>query len=145
MQAEAAEGHRRGAGAGDSRSNSNRHTSSSWPARLRHIFLTKEGLVGDYDYSFFFVPSLPFRRRARRAPPFFGLDDRLPVVLALVLGLQHALAMLAGIIVAPLTLTGSAGANLPQDVQQYVVSTSLIVSGVLSLIQITRFHIYKTP
>lgn len=28
---------------------------------------------------------------------------------------------------------------------QYLVSTALIVSGVLSCIQITRFHIYKTP
>ena len=28
---------------------------------------------------------------------------------------------------------------------RYLVSTALIVSGTLSLIQITRFHIYKTP
>lgn len=28
--------------------------------------------------------------------------------------------------------------------QSYLVSTSLIVSGILSSIQITRFHIYKT-
>lgn len=28
---------------------------------------------------------------------------------------------------------------------QYLVSTALIVSGALSCIQITRFHIYKTP
>jgi uric acid-xanthine permease len=28
---------------------------------------------------------------------------------------------------------------------QYLVSTSLIVCGILSAVQITRFHIYKTP
>lgn len=31
------------------------------------------------------------------------------------------------------------------EVSQYLVSTSLIVCGILSSIQITRFHIYKTP
>ena len=36
-------------------------------------------------------------------------------------------------------------ANLSVEIEQYLVSTSLIVSGVLSLIQIQRFHIPKTP
>ena len=69
----------------------------------------------------------------------------MPVVLALLLGFQHALSMLAGIITPPIILSGQVGANLPQDVQQYLVSTSLIVCGILSSIQITRFHIYGTP
>jgi len=53
--------------------------------------------------------------------------------------------MLAGVITPAIILSGSGGANLTPDVQQYLVSTSLIVCGVLSSIQITRFHIYKTP
>ena len=40
---------------------------------------------------------------------------------------------------------GAGGVNLVRSEQQYLVSTALIVSGTLSLIQITRFHIYKTP
>lgn len=35
-------------------------------------------------------------KKERRAAPFFGLNDRMPVLLALLLGFQHALAMLAG-------------------------------------------------
>lgn len=84
-------------------------------------------------------------KQSPQAAPFFGLNDKMPVFLALLLGLQHALAMLAGIITPPIILAGSAGVNLTSENQQYLVSTALIVSGILSLIQITRFHIYKTP
>lgn len=111
--------------------------------RLIKAFTTKEGLVGDYDYGFLFKPQLPFMKRARRAGPFFGLNDRMPVFLALLLGFQHALAMLAGIITPPIILSGSA--NLIQADQQYLVSACLIMSGILSMIQISRFHIWKSP
>lgn len=82
-------------------------------------------------------------KRARRAGPFFGLNDKMPVFLALLLGFQHALAMLAGIISPPIILSGSA--NLDQADQQYLVSACLIMSGILSIIQISRIHIAKTP
>jgi hypothetical protein len=112
---------------------------------VKHAFTTRQGLLGDYDYSFLFRPNLPFMRKTAHASPFFGLNDRMPVLLALLLGFQHSLAMLAGIITPPLILSGSGGANLSPQQIQYLVSTALIVSGVLSLIQIKRFHIYKTP
>jgi uracil-xanthine permease len=120
----------------------------TWGERGRsivHAFTTREGLIGDYDYAFLFKPNLPFLKKSRRAAPFFGLNDKMPVFLALLLGFQHALSMLAGIITPPIILSGAGGANFPQDVQQYLVSTSLIVCGILSSIQITRFHIYKSP
>lgn len=82
-------------------------------------------------------------KKERRAAPFFGLHDRMPVFLALLLGFQHALSMLAGVITPPIILSGSA--NLSSELQQYLVSTSLIVCGILSAIQITRFHIWRTP
>ncbi|KAJ4291799.1 hypothetical protein N0V90_009694 [Kalmusia sp. IMI 367209] len=110
--------------------------------RFMKAFTTKEGLIGTYDYAFLFKPNLPFMKRERRAAPFFGLHDRMPVFLALLLGFQHALAMLAGIITPPIILANSA--NLTLDMQQYLVSTSLIVCGILSTIQISRFHIYGT-
>lgn len=113
--------------------------------RVRKAFLTKNGLVGQYDYAFLFRPNIPFMKKDRRASPFFGLNDSMPVLLALLLGLQHALAMLAGVMTPPIILSGAGGVNLPLDWQQYLVSTSLIVCGILSSIQITRFHIYKTP
>ncbi|KAI9371698.1 permease family-domain-containing protein [Aspergillus egyptiacus] len=106
-------------------------------------FTTREGLVGDYDYGFLFRPNLPFMKKDTRPSPFFGLNEKIPVFLALILGLQHALAMLAGVVTPPLILSGSL--SLSSDLQQYLVSTSLIVCGLLSMVQITRFHVYKTP
>lgn len=67
----------------------------------------------------------------------------MPILLGAILGFQHALAMLAGIVTVPIMVASTA--NLSVEIEQYLVSTSLIVSGVLSLIQITRFHIPKTP
>jgi len=111
--------------------------------KLVKAFTTRDGLVGDYDYGFLFAPNIPFIRRQKKVPPFFGLNDSMPVLLALLLGFQHALAMLAGIISPPIILAGSA--NLPSELQSYLVSTSLIVCGILSSIQITRFHVYRSP
>ncbi|KIX05861.1 uncharacterized protein Z518_03834 [Rhinocladiella mackenziei CBS 650.93] len=113
--------------------------------RVRKTFFTKQGLIGNYDYGFLFRPNIPFLKKPRRASPFFGLNDTMPVILALLLGFQHALAMLAGVMTPPIILSGQGGVNLDADYQQYLVSTSLIVCGILSSIQITRFHIYKTP
>ncbi|KAL4795799.1 permease family-domain-containing protein [Aspergillus venezuelensis] len=109
---------------------------------IRHL-TTREGLLGDYDYAFLFRPELPFMKKDPRPIPFFGLNEKIPVLLAFILGLQHALAMLAGVVTPPLILSSSLG--LASDQQQYLVSTSLIVCGLLSMVQITRFHIYKTP
>ena len=41
-------------------------------------------------------------------------------------------------------LGGSDGVNFGDDLYQYLVSTSLIVSGILSAVQMTRFHVYGT-
>ncbi|RYP84401.1 hypothetical protein DL769_001190 [Monosporascus sp. CRB-8-3] len=112
---------------------------------VKKTFFTREGLIGDYDYCFLFRPNLPFMKNPKQASPFFGLNDKMPVVLALLLGLQHSLAMLAGVITPPLLMSGASGVNLTWDMQQYLVSTALIVSGTLTLIQIARFHIFRTP
>ena len=113
--------------------------------RVRRTLLTKEGLIGNYDYAFLFRPTLPFMKKSDQPPPFFGLNDRMPVVLALLLGFQHALAMLAGVITPPIIMAGAGGVNLTTEQTQYLVSTALIVSGILSAVQITRFRILKTP
>ena len=84
-------------------------------------------------------------KKSERAAPFFGLNDKMPIVLALVLGFQHALSMLAGVITPPIIIAGQGGANFDEGIAQYMVSTSLIVCGILSSVQITRFHLYKSP
>jgi hypothetical protein len=39
--------------------------------------------------AFLFTPNIPFMSKPKRRAPFFGLQDRMPVVLALLLGFQH--------------------------------------------------------
>jgi len=112
---------------------------------IKRQFFTREGLIGDYNYGYLFKPNLPFTGAQNTSPPFFGLNDKMPLLLAALLGLQHTLAMLAGVITPALILSGAGGVNLTADLQQYLVSTSLIVCGLLSAIQITRFHIRGTP
>ena len=115
---------------------------------LLHKFTTKEGLLGDYNYKYLFTPSYPFRdwitrkrglQVVRVDQPFFSLNEDVPVALGLLLGLQHALSMLAGVITPPMII-GSV-AKLPTQLTQYLVSASLISSGILSAVQITRFRI----
>lgn len=60
---------------------------------------TKHGWFGDYNYGWLCIPPLPFTKSYnQRSPPFYGLHDDLPLVLAASTGLQHALAMLAGMV-----------------------------------------------
>ncbi|EEH41800.2 hypothetical protein PAAG_03721 [Paracoccidioides lutzii Pb01] len=63
--------------------------------RVVKKFTTRKWFIGEYNYACLFTPNLPLMKSRQQSAPFFGLDDRMPVVLALILGLQHALAMLA--------------------------------------------------
>ena len=110
---------------------------------LYKVFTTKDGLIGSYDYAALFRLDIPFLTKTHQPVPFFGLNDKIPVLLAVLLGIQHGLAMLGGIITPPKQLASSM--NLNDEDQQYLVSTALIVCAILSAIQITRFHIYKMP
>jgi uric acid-xanthine permease len=65
--------------------------------------------------------------KATRLPPFYALDDELPLVLAIASGLQHALAMLAGLITPPIIFASSL--NLDTKISAYLVSASLIGCG----------------
>ncbi|KAF2774535.1 Xanthine/uracil permease [Teratosphaeria nubilosa] len=120
-----------------------RHSFGDKARSIFKAFTTRDGWIGNYDYGFLFKPKLPFMKKQRRAAPFFGLNDKMPVLLALLLGFQHSLSMLAGIISPPIILASAA--NLTTLQQEYLVSTSLIVCGILSAVQITRFHIKGTP
>lgn len=111
--------------------------------RVIRKWTTKDGFIGDYDYKYLFVPEIPFRKSVTKRQPFFGLNSDMPLLLGFILGFQHALAMLAGVVTPPILI--AVAANLDSATQEYLVSASLIVSGILSCIQITRFHIYKTP
>lgn len=61
----------------------------------RDTLLSKDTWIGDYDYNYLIFPSLPFIKNpyADKPQPFFGLHQKLPILLAMLLGFQHALAM----------------------------------------------------
>ncbi|CAO3569397.1 unnamed protein product [Mortierella alpina] len=121
------------------------HTTGSLPSlsSIYHALFTKDGWLGDYDYGFLCMPTIPcMNHKLSRQPPFFGLKTKLPVLLALVMGFQHALAMVAGVVTPVLIM--SAQINLDASTRSYMLSASLISSGILSLIQITRFRIFNT-
>jgi len=52
--------------------------------------------------------------------------------------------MVGGLVTPPILLAGPAGANLGTESQLYLVSACLIWCGVGTVIQISRFKIYKT-
>ncbi|KZT29535.1 Xanthine/uracil permease [Neolentinus lepideus HHB14362 ss-1] len=109
---------------------------------------TKHGWVGDYDYGWLCMPTLPFaygsaaaRKTRRTSPPFYALNQELPLVLAMATGLQHALAMLAGLITPPIIFASAL--NLDSATSAYMISSSLIGCGILSLVQMSRLRIWK--
>lgn len=86
------------------------------------------------------MPTPPWKD-GRSLPPFFGKDEKLSVLVAVVMGLQHALAMVGGIITAPLLI---AMLGFKPENQAYLVSAALIVAAVASFVQIVQLRIPGT-
>ena len=66
----------------------------------------------------------------------YGLDDRPPFFTSLLVGLQHVLAVFGGILTAPLLI--ALGMGLPVRDTNYLISSSLLISGVATILQIQR-------
>ncbi|KAI5960627.1 uncharacterized protein KGF55_004520 [Candida pseudojiufengensis] len=115
---------------------------TSTTKKIYRKWTTKEGLLGDFDYAYLFVPEIPFLSKEPKTQPFFGLNSNMPLILGALLGLQHCLAMIGGLVTVPRIIATSA--NLTSEDQTYLISTALLVGGILSCIQISRFHIWKT-
>ncbi|PWW79686.1 Xanthine/uracil permease [Tuber magnatum] len=113
---------------------------------IKFLFTTREGLLGNYDYAWLLTPDIPpFNRKYKdRVKPFYGIDERIPLLLTILLGLQHSLAMMGGVVTPPLLIAGASGANLDAETISYLVSASLILSGVFSFFQIVRFKVFNT-
>ncbi|KAI9499003.1 permease family-domain-containing protein [Zychaea mexicana] len=106
---------------------------------------TKEGWWGDFEWFNMCMPTM-FVKKEKRHTPFWGLNSRLPLGLAAVMGFQHALAMVSGVVTPILIMTGEGATslNLEASDQQYLLSAALITSGILSIVQITRFRLFKS-
>lgn len=120
----------------------------AWPDRLRSLrsyLMSRHGWLGDYDYLYLVTPNIwPLNRRYKdHSPPFYGLNDEVPILLTVLLGLQHALCMIGSIVSPPLAVAGVL--NLDTALTEYMVSASFIVTGIATALQVTRVHIAKSP
>lgn len=66
----------------------------------------------------------------------FGYHDSPPAFTRFIAGLQHLMAVFGGIITAPLVLARGMGLS-PAD-SNYLITSALLISGVATLIQVTR-------
>lgn len=76
--------------------------------------------------------------------PFYGLNDHVPILLTIILGLQHALTLVGSVVSPPLAIAGGAF-YLNSEQTQYLVSAAFITTGIATALQVTRVHITKTP
>jgi hypothetical protein len=113
---------------------------------LKDTFLTKEGWLGDYDYLYLVTPNIwPLNKKYKDyTSPFYGLHDKVPILLTILLGLQHALTMIGSIVSPPLAIAGGAF-NFDPAMTEYLVSTAFITTGLSTALQVTRVHITKSP
>eukprot|EP00793_Prasinoderma_coloniale_P007046 PRCOL_00006898-RA len=82
------------------------------------------------------MPSVPWSR-TERTMTFFGANKAMPVFLALLMGLQHAFAMLGGLITPPLVVMKFSVDGFPfarTDLHEYAIAASLIVSGLCTIV-----------
>lgn len=107
---------------------------------------TRDAWLGDYDYLYLITPNIPpFNRRYKgKAIPFYGLHDRVPILLTIILGLQHALIMIGSIVSPPLAIASGAFHLEPAQIS-YLVSAAFITTGIATAFQVTRVHLKGTP
>lgn len=100
-------------------------------------------VVGDYNYRANCTPTWnPWRKGRDESVKFFGPNQSMPILLVFMMGLQHCLAMVGGIITPPI-LVGFLVPAGPErsEIQQAIVSAALIVSGLCTLLQVSRIPI----
>jgi uracil-xanthine permease len=103
--------------------------------------------VGDYDYKALCTPRLPCLKQDAQKMHFFGVNDKLPLLVAAVMGLQHAFAMVGGLITPPYVVAKFAVDGFPfadLDMQQYAISSALICSGIFTIMNVVQVPIPLT-
>jgi uracil-xanthine permease len=113
---------------------------------------TPEGCFGfgKYNWSFLCMPQAPCLKKVN-PPMFLGKDEKLPLLLSASMGLQHMLAMCVGIATSGGMLHANEACwsfnydSLMCGSQSFLVSCAWMASGFLTMIQVFRCKIYKTP
>ncbi|KAG9906850.1 hypothetical protein KCU81_g9960, partial [Aureobasidium melanogenum] len=99
--------------------------------RLASYVSSKEGWLGDYDYLYLITPNIsPVNRKSRNyAMPFYGLNNKVPIFLTLILGFQYALTMFGSIGRAKVKSTGVMKAGFYRSFEKTDVIILFVVAN----------------
>ena len=104
----------------------------------------RDRLIGDperYDYWSMCMPNIPCFSKEKKKVNFYSKDEEIPLILALLMGLQHAFAMVGGLVTPPLVVFKFSVCFICLDLQQYAISAALITSGLMSIMNIMKMKI----
>ena len=91
------------------------------------------------------MPSVPCSKN-KAAARLYAVDEPLPYFVAMIMGLQHAFAMIGGLITPPyvvfrFTVTGFPWGDEADALAQYAIVVALITSGICTIIQVSHIEI----
>jgi xanthine/uracil permease len=75
---------------------------------------------------------------------YIHTDEPIPIFLAAIMGLQHAFAMVGGLITVPFVIFKFTICFICVDLQQYAIAAALITSGICTWINISKIPIPYT-
>ncbi|KAI9490206.1 permease family-domain-containing protein [Zychaea mexicana] len=92
------------------------------------------------------MPYIPFFKKHANRSEFYGPDEDIPVFVAILMGVQHFLGCVGGLITPTLLIsgTGATALNLDAETRSYMIAASFIVSGITSLVYTSRFRVPRT-
>mmetsp|Transcript_33398 Transcript_33398/g.38875 ORF Transcript_33398/g.38875 Transcript_33398/m.38875 type:complete len:573 (+) Transcript_33398:94-1812(+) len=95
-----------------------------------------------YNYASLCLPTYPCKKAEdKTAINFYGKDEAIPLFMSLIMGLQHAFAMVGGLITPPLVVFKFSINFGNVALQQYAISAALITSGICTIINIMKIPI----
>jgi len=106
----------------------------------------KEKFFGEgegYNYAALCMPQMPWKKDQQKLV-FYGVDEPLPYLVALLMGLQHAFTMVGNVITPPFVIFRFSVAPDDPELQGYAIAAALIVSGICTLIQVSKIPIPGT-
>ena len=114
-----------------------------------------ENLLGlkKYNFKYMCMPKLlPWFEKGGAPPPTtFSKDEKVPLLLSLLLGFQHALAMMGGIatsggyLITNDTCLGWQKDSQMCDRMPWMISCAWLTSGILTIVQVFRLKVKGTP
>jgi len=101
----------------------------------------KDAILGDYDYAALCMPTMPWKKDSKTQKfQFYEKDEAIPLLVSILMGLQHALAMVGGLITPPyVVFRFTVGANT--EYQQYAITAALITSGICTILNVMQLPI----